>query len=608
MPEFDHEIFLKSLTRRPGVYRMLNADGDIIYVGKARNLKNRVSTYFGSKAFHPKTQALMNQTCAVEVTVTESEQAALLLESNLIKKHRPRFNVVLRDDKSYPYIRVTIDHEYPRFEFYRGSRKKSGQLFGPFPSAASVRYTLGELQKLFQVRQCQDSFFNNRSRPCLQHQIKRCSGPCVGLIEPDEYARDVGNAVQFLQGKNDLVVANLVERMDEAAETLDYELAARYRDQITKVKTVQSAQHVAGNTSIEADALSVCEDGGVFCVSKIMVRAGRVLGGRTFFPRTAPDTEGAEVLSAFLAQHYFAQSAPREVLINQTVDDRALFEQAFTEFSDTPVSLRTNVRGYRRKWLEMATTNAQQALISHRASNATLRQQYKSLTELLQLDEPPNRIECFDISHSAGDKTVASCVVFGSEGAVKSDYRRFNIKTARGGDDYGAIGEVIQRRYLRTKKGEAPVPDLIIIDGGRGQLGAAQTALEELQLSDLPMIGVAKGVARKAGREKIYRVDRPDPLDVPGNSAAMRLIQQIRDEAHRFAITGHRQRLGGARKQSALESIVGLGPARRKALLNHFGGLQGVRKASVDDLTSVNGISRTLAERIFAGLHDGSIA
>jgi excinuclease ABC subunit C len=356
---------------------------------------------------------------------------------------------------------------------------------------------------------------------------------------------------------------------------------------------------------LEADALAVRQEAGVFCVSKIMIRAGRVLGGRTFFPRTAPNTEAAEVLSAFMAQHYFAQGAPREIIVNCQIEDIELFQQAFAEQSDHAVSIRMNVRALRRKWLEMATTNAEQALISHRASNANLRRQYQSLTDLLGLDETPGRIECFDISHSAGDKTVASCVVFGLEGAAKSAYRRFNINTAAAGDDYGAIAEVIQRRYLRTKRGEAPLPDLIMIDGGRGQLGAAKKALEELQMADLPMIGVAKGTGRKPGREKVYRGADARRIEVPANSPAMRLIQQIRDEAHRFAITGHRQRLGGARKKSTLESIAGLGPARRKALLNHFGGLQGVRKAGVDDLSRVTGISRRLAERIFAEFHDG---
>jgi excinuclease ABC subunit C len=601
--EFNPDRFLKSLTHRPGVYRMLDEQGTVLYVGKARDLKRRVASYYGSKAHHPKTQALMNRAASVDVTVTETEREALLLEYNLIKEYKPRFNVLLRDDKSYPYIYVSSEQEFPRFEFHRGSRRAAGQFFGPFPSAAAVRQTLGQLQRLFQVRQCQDSFFANRTRPCLQHQIKRCTAPCVDLIDATAYRRDVANAINFLHGRNDAVVENLVARMEAAAAAQDYEQAARYRDQIAAVKDIQSRQVISGGRTRDADVLAVCAEGSVYCIAVIMIRGGRVLGSRSFVPRAVQGTEASEVLGAFLIQHYFKQQAPAEILVNAPVEDELLLEAALTERAGHRVAVRQRVRGARRRWIDMAEQNARQGVATRKAASSSLRAQLESLADLLDLDEVPARIECFDISHTAGGETVAACVVFGPDGPVKSDYRRFNIRGGPAGDDYAAIAEAVRRRYTRVRRGEAPVPDLILIDGGKGQLGRSITELQQLQFGEIPVVAVAKGEGRRPGREKLYLADPSRTVRTPPNSPALHLIQQVRDEAHRFAITGHRQRRAKTQQSSTLEAIRGLGPVRRRALLRHFGGLQGVRRAGIDDLLSVPGISRGLAERIFDHLH-----
>lgn len=605
LKKFDHERFLRALTHRPGVYRMLDDEGAVLYVGKARDLKKRVASYFGKKAFHPKTQALMTHSAAVEVTVTGTEREALLLEYNLIKEHQPRFNVVLRDGKGYPYIHVATGHEYPRFEFHRGARNSKSRYFGPYPGAGSVRQTLASLQKLFRVRQCDDSFFANRSRPCLQYQIKRCSAPCVGLIDPEQYQRDVTNAIHFLSGRNGTVLTDLAARMDAAADALDYETAAHHRDQIAAIKDVQARQVVAGLRVRDADILAVYHEQGGYCVAVIMIRGGKMLGGRTCFPRTAAHTEPGEVLSGFIVQHYYRQTPPPEIMVSAAIDGHELLEGVLAEWAGHKVAVRWNVRGHRRRWLEMATTNAQQGLKTHRAATSSLRAQFEALADVLDLDEVPERIECFDISHTSGSETVAACVVFGLEGPVKSAYRRFNIKDIVAGDDYAAIAQAVRRRYTRIKKGEAPMPDLTLIDGGRGQLAKAHAVLEDLQLGDFELIGVAKGAGRRPGREKLFRRDRRHPLTLPPDSPASHLIQQIRDEAHRFAITGHRLRRSKAQSTSLLESIPGLGPARRKALLREFGGLQGVRRAGMDDLIMVQGINQALAERIYHHFHGG---
>jgi excinuclease ABC subunit C len=602
---FDSKAFLASLTHRPGVYRMLTGEGTVLYVGKARDLRKRVSTYFGSKAHHPKTQALMAQAERVEVTVTGTEQEALLLEYNLIKAHHPRFNVVLRDDKSYPWIYVSTQQEFPRFEFHRGSRRAAGRFLGPWPNAGAVRESLAQLQKLFRVRQCSESFFANRTRPCLQYQIQRCTAPCVGFVTEQEYRRDVEDAILFLEGKNSAVLTSLVGRMESASGSLAYERAAALRDQVALIRKIQAEQVIAGKGIDEADVLGLHQDQGQACIAAILIRGGRVLGSRTWFPRVTAGTDPEEIIAAFIGQHYFHEPPPAEILVPVLPLDGPVLEAALTARAGRPVRIRHQVRGTRKRWLEMAVTNAAQGLASRLAANSSLRTQFESLVEALALDEVPQRIECFDISHTGGSETVASCVVFGPDGPIKSDYRRFNIRDVAPGDDYAAIGQAVERRFARVRRGESPMPDLILIDGGHGQVEKARAVLEEFQLAHLPLIGVSKGRDRRVGEEKLVFPGESSVCTLPADSPALLLIQQIRDEAHRFAITGHRQRRARVPISSSLESIEGLGPQRRRALLRHFGGLQGIRQAGVADLASVHGISRALAQRIYDQLHGG---
>ena len=602
---FDQDAFLASLTHRPGVYRMVGSDGAVLYVGKARDLKKRVATYFGSKAHHPRTQALMSHTERVEVTVTGSEQEALLLEHDLIKSHRPRFNVLLRDDKSYPWIHVSSNQPFPRFEFHRGARKGGGQYLGPWPNAGGVRESLAQLQKLFRVRQCSDSFFANRTRPCLQYQLQRCSAPCVGLVDESEYQRDVRDAILFLQGRNKAVADSLMQRMEAAASMLDYERAAVIRDQLALIRKLQAEQVVSGMLHEEIDVLGIDIGHGQACVALIMIRGGRVLGSRNWFPHISIGTEPEELVTAFLTQHYFEEVPPAEILVPVPPVDREGLESAFVSRAGHAVRIRSRVRATRLRWLDMARNNAGQGLAIRLAAAASLAEQLEKLAETLQLDEAPARVECFDISHTGGGETVAACVVFGVDGPLKSDYRRFNIRDVDPGDDYAAIGQAVERRYARVRREEAPVPDLILIDGGQGQVERARQVLDELQMGHIQLFGVAKGRDRRPGQEKIVRpggariTTRPD-------SPALLLIQRIRDEAHRFAITGHRQRRSRSRLTSSLEAIAGLGPQRRRALLREFGGLQGIRAAGVADLAKVKGISRKLAEQIYDQLHGES--
>jgi len=604
--KFDKASFLANLTHRPGVYRMLDAGGTVIYVGKARDLKKRVSSYFGSKAHHPKTMALMEKTHDVQITVTASEKEALLLELNLIKQHQPHFNVLMRDGKGYPYIYISTDQDYPRFSFHRGARKGKGRYLGPYPNSTAVRQTLTHIQKLFQVRQCEDSFFANRARPCLQHQIRRCSAPCVELVSTAEYARDVKNAMLFLEGRDDTVVRQLAERMDAAAESRDYEQAAVYRDQIAGIKSLQARQSITGNKGEQADVLATAEEGGHWAIAALMVRNGRVLGSRNFFPRTHGSHGAAEVMGAFIAQHYSAAEVPANIIVNTPPDDQQVLEEVLAAKRNGGVRIRAKVRGMRRGWLDMAEANARDTLGMRLASRAGIAEQLRLLAEALGMQEPPSRIECFDISHTGGDQTVASCVVFGREGPIKSDYRRFNIKDVIAGDDYAAIAQVVRRRYTKLKDSAAPLPELILIDGGKGQLTAAAAELDAIELSGPLLAAVSKGPARRPGAELIHIAGSSSELDLPADSPALHLIQQVRDEAHRFAITGHRQRRGKAKRKSALEGIPGVGPKKRRELLRHFGGLQGVRRAGVSDLKKVPGISHALAELIYDRFHDGS--
>jgi excinuclease ABC subunit C len=600
---FDPSTVLAHLTHKPGVYRMLDARGEVVYVGKARDLKRRVTSYFqGSRAHDAKTIAMVRSIAGLEVTVTRTEVEALMLEYNLIKQHRPRFNVVLRDDKSYPYIRLDMEHRYPRLAFYRGPRTSKARLFGPYPNAGAVRETLNQLQKLFQLRQCEDSFFENRSRPCLQHQIERCSGPCVGLISPEDYARDLEHAVLFLQGRSDVVTARLAERMEQASTALAFERAAQYRDQLAKLKNVQSQQIVARATG-DFDAVGLAEDHGIHCVAVMFFRGGRSLGSRNFFPKVARGADEDEIIRAFLLQYYAGREAPKEILASRTVPEAATLAQLLSEQSGHKVAIKSSVRGDRARWVEMAVTNARHGAELRYQSSASFDRQLEALADALDLGEPPARLECFDVSHTGGEATVASCVVFGPEGPLKSDYRRFNVNDVKPGDDYGAMEQVLRRRYARVQQGEVPLPDVLFIDGGPGQLAQAVKVMDDLQIQGLRIVGVAKGLDRKPGRESLYLPDRAEPLRLPASSPALHLIQQLRDEAHRFAITGHRARRQKARTRSPLENIPGLGPKKRRELLKQFGGLQALTRAGIDDLTRVKGISAQLAAAIYEHFH-----
>ena len=601
--KFDAKTFLANLTHRPGVYRMLNAKHKVLYVGKARDLKKRVSSYFHRTQTSPKTAALMQLVCNVEVTVTNTEAEALILEYNLIKQHKPRFNVTLRDDKSYPYIYVSTQHKFPRLQFHRGARKGKGRYFGPYPSTSAVRQTLNELQKLFMVRQCQDSFFKNRSRPCLQYQIKRCTGPCVDLISPEQYAIDIDAAIDFLDGKNQDVVASFVARMESAAADQDYEQAARFRDQIARFKEVEARQLVTRGTNKDLDILGFASNYAIHVVTVLMIRHGAIIGSRDYFPRLAGETDQAKLLNGFVAQYYLGRDVPAEIILESEIEDAELLQSELSARAGHKVLIKHRVRGDRQRWLEMARTNAEQGLNLQVASNATIKRQFAALSEVLGVEDGLERLECFDVSHTSGEATVASCVVFNTAGAVKSDYRRFNLTPESAGDDYAAMGEALRRRYTRVKKGEVPMPDVLFVDGGKGQLAEAMKVLEDLELDWLRVVAVAKGRARKPGAEQLFMPGDKTAMRLPPDSPALLLIQQIRDEAHRFAITGHRQRRAKARKTSRLEEIPGLGPKRRRELLRQFGGLQGVIGAGIDDLIKVRGISRSLAESIYNDLH-----
>ncbi|MCF6323950.1 MAG: excinuclease ABC subunit UvrC [Gammaproteobacteria bacterium] len=606
--EFDVKGFLQGLSETPGVYRMFNVRDEIIYVGKARNLKKRVSSYFTRADGSPKTRALVTHIDHIEVTTTHTETEALILENNLIKQHKPRYNVLLRDDKSYPYIFLSTEQEYPRLSLQRGARKQKGCYFGPYPNAGAVRETLSLLQKLFQIRQCEDSFFSNRSRPCLQYQIKRCSAPCTKRITDAAYADDVRLAAMFLDGKNHHVIDELVEKMAQAAEQLAYEKAAQFRDQIAALRIIQAKQYISSDKG-NIDVVSSVTQNGVGCVEVFYIRDGHNLGNKSFFPRHTSNATAEEILAAFLPQFYLgkegATEIPSQVIINHQLDDIDVLKTVLSEAAGRQVAVTSRVRAERSRWLAMATANAKQNLARYINTKSNVMQRFIALQEVLQMDSLPQRMECFDISHTSGEQTVASCVVFNNEGALKSDYRRFNIEGITGGDDYAAMNQALMRRYTRLKKGEGKLPDILFIDGGKGQVREAEKVLEELQISGVNLIGIAKGRARKAGEETLYFSETGIEINLPTDSPALHLIQQIRDEAHRFAITGHRARRAKVQNTSLLEGVSGVGAKRRRQLLQQFGGLQGVARAGVEDLASVKGISDELARRIYDIFHAG---
>ena len=598
---FDAKSFLKTLPGKPGVYRMLDNNDEIIYVGKARDLKKRVSSYFSSSLKGAKTRAMVAQICGINITITHTENEALILENNLIKEHRPKYNILLRDDKSYPYIHIS-DQPFPRLGVYRGARKDAGRYFGPYPSAGAVRESLNLMQKLFPVRQCEDSYFKNRTRPCLQYQIKRCTAPCTGYISEADYREDVRHAIMFLEGKSNDVIDELVKKMEQASTRQEFEIAARYRDQIAALKRVQEKQHVSVEDG-DFDVVTCLLEGGVACIEVVYVRNGRHLGDKTFFPRLSLEATGEDVLSAFLPQYYLEKSTPPLILVNCKLDNPEMLEDILSEQEQKKIHIRHKTRGEHARWIKMAVTNTEHALRLHINSQTNMQRRFEYLQDALRMDNLPQRMECFDISHTMGEATVASCVVFDTNGPVKEDYRRFNIENITAGDDYAAMHQALSRRYKRLKEGEGKLPDLLIIDGGKGQIAQANDVLGEMQISDVQVLGVAKGPDRKPGLETLYLSGHDEAIILPADSPALHLIQQIRDEAHRFAITGHRQRRGKSRKTSVLESIPGLGAKRRQLLLKQFGGLQEVARAGVEDLANVKGISNQLAQKIYDVFH-----
>nr|PZN68603.1 MAG: excinuclease ABC subunit C [Pseudomonadota bacterium] len=604
---FDGRQFAATLPRRPGVYRMYGSDtadpAALLYVGKAASLRDRVGSYFQSGPHAPKVEVMLRQVRHIEVTVTANETEALLLEYNLIKQHRPRFNVVLRDDKSFPWIQLH-EHEFPRLSVYRGPRSGRARYFGPYPNVGAVRAALLQLQKLFRLRNCRDGFFANRTRPCLQYQIGRCSAPCVGLIDRESYARDVESAVMVLEGRDTEVTRMLERRMHEAAEALEFEKAAALRDQLNNLRAIQAEQAVDTGGSHDVDVFAIVGDPGDYAISLLLVRGGRNLGTTAYFPRAPGARE--EVLASFLLQHYAREEPPAEVRVNIDLPDAGALGEALTQRHGRQVVVSRPARGLPARWAEAAQSNAQQALrlrLSRRGESAEL---LESLREALDLPVTPARIECFDISHTGGEGTVASCVVFTTEGIARKEYRRFNITGAAAGDDYGALREAVRRRFTRIRDGESPCPDLLLIDGGAGQVNAVLPVLAELGFGSQLVVGVSKGPDRRPGQERLHLGWDGSVLALPADSRALRLIQRIRDEAHRFAIQGHRRRRARRHQESVLETVPGLGPARRRALLQHFGGLQGVMRAGVPDLAQVKGIGPALAQLIYDRLHPGA--
>ncbi|WP_108094551.1 excinuclease ABC subunit UvrC [Pseudomonas sp. GV071] len=602
---FDSSAFLATSSGRPGVYRMFDAEAKLLYVGKAKNLKKRLASYFRKTGLAPKTAALVAKIAQIETTITANETEALLLEQTLIKQWRPPYNILLRDDKSYPYVFLS-DGDFPRLSIHRGAKKLKGRYFGPYPSAGAIRESLSLLQKTFLVRQCEDSYFKNRTRPCLQYQIKRCKGPCVpGLVEADEYAQDVRHSVMFLEGRSNALTDELSAGMEQAAMNLQFEQAAELRDQISLLRRVQDQQSMEGGTG-DVDVIAAMVNPGGACVHLISVRGGRVLGSKNFYPQVAIEEGVGEVLAAFLAQYYLGsheRDLPSELIVNTDHEDFPVLIEAIHSLRGRELAISYKVRGTRARWQQLAVTNAELALASRLADRQHIAARFEALAQALNMDEIPQRMECFDISHSSGEATVASCVVFGPEGPLKSDYRRYNIEGVTGGDDYAAMHQALTRRFSKIKEGEGKLPDILLVDGGKGQLAMARDVLQELAVPDLILLGVAKGVTRKPGLETLYLNDAAHEFTLPGHSPALHLIQQIRDESHRFAITGHRARRGKTRRTSNLEEVPGVGPKRRRELLNHFGGLQELARASSDEIAKAPGISKKLAESIYAALH-----
>ena len=601
---FASKSFIDSLTQRAGTYQMMDSDGAVLYVGKAKNLKKRVSSYFRKSGISAKTSALVKRISDIDITVTETETEALILEQNLIKKHRPAFNILMRDDKSYPYILLTDKDQWPRLSFHRGPKKQQGTYFGPYPSVNSVRESMSLLQRVFKVRQCEDSFFKNRSRPCLQYQINRCSGPCVDLATEEDYQTSVELTRKYLEGKSDEITKQLEQQMDRASDEMQYERAAEMRDQIKALRQVQAQQVIEKGRGI-IDVIAASLERGQACIHILYIRQGRILGSRSFYPKIQLSETVEDLLSEFLPQIYLnghgRSDIPKEIITSNSFEGADALTKALEHLINRSVKIKHSVRGARAKWMELAIRTANLNLQARLLSTQTVNQRFESLKETLGFESTPERIECFDVSHSSGESTVASCVVFDSNGPVKNDYRKFNIKGVKANDDYAAMQQALERRYKRLVNGEGQLPDILLIDGGKGQLSVAKTALAELGVVGVTIIGVAKGTTRKAGFETLIFAETNHVITDP-DQAALHLIQQIRDEAHRFAITGHKQQRDKKRRISALEGIPGVGPKRRRDLLKHFGGIVEVKKASVADLMKVSNINKQVAESIYAEL------
>lgn len=608
MSDFDPQSFLKTLTTRPGVYQMFDEQGVIIYVGKAKNLKNRVSSYFRKDQADSKTKILVSKIADIKITITQSENEALLLESNLIKKHRPRYNVLLRDDKSYPYLILSAHDSYPRLDIHRGAKRKKGQYFGPYPNSRSVYETLALLQKLFKLRQCSESFFSNRSRPCLQYQIKRCTAPCVKFISPEDYQKDVEHATLFLKGKCRNIINEIAGRMNVASEEMRYEDAARLRDQIAKLRDIQQQQYVTTEEG-NVDVIAIVQGMESVCIQIIFIRGGRLIGNRAFFPNKPAIYEVTDVLAAFLPQYYLnslrGEELPKKVLLNIQLPEQEWIQSALSEQLEQKIQLVSQVRGKNRQWLKMALTNAEHALASHNSLKKGFYARLEALQKALNFENMPQRIECFDISHTMGEATVGSCVVYTIDGPKTSDYRRFNIKDITPGDDYAAMQQVLSRRYTSLKKNDKILPDVIMIDGGKGQMHVAEKVLEDLQVSGVTLLSITKGPGRKPEYDRIFISGRAAHVDLKADSMALHLLQHIRDEAHRFAISAHRKQRAKKRITSELNDIPGIGPKKRRDLLSQFGGLQELKRASVEEIAKVPGISPTLSQAIYDHLHPG---
>lgn len=591
------------MTSNPGVYKMYNSDKEVIYVGKAKNLKKRVSSYFRAGNHSNRIKRMISLIKNIDLIITKSEADALLLENIQIKKYRPRFNILLRDDKSYPYIYVDTHHNYPRLSFYRGKRKKDGKFFGPYSNVYSVRDALNTLQKLFKVRQCSDSFFKNRVRPCLQYQIERCSAPCVGLIKKDEYIADINMSMKFLDGKNTEIIDLLIKKMEHASDSQNFESAANFRDQIESLRHTCEQSVVSGEKG-DVDIISVFIISETACIQVFNIRNGVSFGNETFFPDIDESINESSLLSIFIGQYYLSRQIPKEIIINKITKDKKILEYILSKKKTSKVVITNSVRGIRQRWVELAEKNTMDSINTKILSKRNMFNRFHSLQDLLGLSDIPKKLECFDVSHTFGEQTVASCVSFSIEGAQKKDYRKFNIKSTSIGDDYAAMKEALTRHFSRLKKSDVSLPDICFIDGGIGQVNIALKVMEELQISTVQIIGVSKGKERKPGEETIIMDYGKTKINLEKNSLALHLIQQIRDEAHRFAITGHRKRRDKSRFKSPLEEIPGLGPKRKQILLKHFGGLQGLVKAGEDEIKKIPGINKTLAEAIYFRFHN----